>query len=538
MLPGKKYKPEDVLWMIWRRKWAVILPLVLVSTGTFLHARTIPNRFRSETVILVVPQKVPESYVRSTVTTDIADRLRTIREQIISRTRLEIIIRDFNLYAAERGQMPMEDVVEQMRRDVVVDIVKGNTFRVAYTSSDAKKAMQVAERLASDFTNENLQDREVLASATSDFLQSQLEDARKRLADQEAKVADFQRRHAGQLPSERDANLQVMHNLQLQVQAVIESANRDRDRRLFLERILAELEPEAQASRSAGQNVPANPAEGTAPRVGSGTAAEQLESARETLKGLELHLKAEHPDIQYMKRLIVDLEAKAKAEAADPASASNRVPRPRTQEEANTLRRIREAKQEIAAVDIQIASKQAEEKRLREQIASFQSRVAATPALEAEFTALTRDYNTLQAAYQSLLAKQEDSKVAAALERRQIGEVFRVLDRARLPEGPISPNRIMINLVGALVGLGLGLGIVGFLDYKDQGLRSEDDVMAVLHLPVLAAIPVIGESKGHNRNRRRRRRIWIASGLALALLLGVGALAWSFGLVQSPVAFR
>ena len=129
MLPGRKPTPEDMLRLVWRRKWAVILPFLLVSAGTFVAARTLPNRYRSETVILVVPQKVPESYVRSTVTADIGDRLRSIREQILTRTRLELIVRDFDLYRAERARMPIEDVVEAMRRDVLVEIVKGETFR-------------------------------------------------------------------------------------------------------------------------------------------------------------------------------------------------------------------------------------------------------------------------------------------------------------------------------------------------------------------------------------------------------------------------
>lgn len=485
--------------MLWRRKWAVILPFLFVSAGTALVAWNLPNRYRSETVILVVPQRVPESYVRATVTSDISDRLRTIREQILSRTRLEVIIKDLNLYAYERARMPMEDVVERMRRDVVVDIVKGNSFRVAYTCDNPKNAMQVAERLASEFTKENLEDRELLASATTDFLQSQLEAARRSLAEQEARLADFQRRHMGQLPSERDANLQVMHNLQLQVQAVLEAANRDRDRRLFLERTLADLEaPQAQAARPVVQTPPATPADDAFTSVGQGTAAERLEYARDALKGLELRQKPEHPDVVYMKRLIADLEAKAKAEAAAPSA---RPPRPKTPEEALAARRIADIKEELRAVDIQLASKQREETRLRQQIASFQGRVAATPALEAELTALTRDYNTLQLGYQSLLAKQQDSKIAGALEQRQIGEVFRVLDRASLPESPISPNRAMINLVGMLAGLALGLGLAALLDYRDKGLRSEDDVMAVLRLPVLATIPVIGRA-GRRRSRR------------------------------------
>ncbi len=506
MLPGKKYKPEDVFWMLWRRKWALVIPFVLVSLGTFLYARTLPDLYRSETVMLIEPQQVPESYVRPTVTTRVQDRLRSVRETALTRTRLEKIITDLNLYPAERGKLPLEDVIEKMRKDVSVEVGKGETFRFSFVYTDPKKAMQVVETISGSFTDANRTDRSNAAASTTNFLDRQLTDARKRLVEAEGKIADFQRLHAGQLPSERPANLQVMHNLQLQVQALLDSMNRDRDRRLFLERVLADLEPQAQTARKSVQDPQGNAAEGPAARLGAGTAAEQLENARETLKGMEIHLKPEHPDIQYMKRLIVDLEAKAKAEAAAPPSATTRPPRPRNQEEAATLRRIQEAKEEISAVDIQIASKQAEEKRLRAEIAGFQGRLSATPGLEAEYTIITRDYETLRLAYQNLLAKQEDSKIAKNLVDDSIGETFTTLDEARMPEAPVSPNRPMINLVGALIGLGIGLGLVALLDYRDKGLRSEEDVLAVLHLPVLATIPVIGSGKGRVRNRRQKAR--------------------------------
>jgi len=535
VLPGKKHKPEDLFWIVWRRKWLLVVPLVLISAGTFVVALTLPNRFRSETVILVVPQRVPESYVRSTITARIEDRLSSIKQQILSRTRLELIIRDFNLYAADRRRLPMEDVVERMRRDVVVEVVKGDAFRVAYISDDPKKAMQVTERLASEFTNENLQDREVLAGATADFLQSQLEESRRRLADQEAKVADFQRRHAGELPSEREANVQVMHNLQLQIQTLLDSVNRDQDRRLLLQRTLNDLEADAQAVRAVA---PVNPTDAPG-AITPATSAERLEAARETLKGLELRLKPEHPDIVYLKRQIADLEGKVKAEASQPASpTASRPIRARTPEEANLLRRIQEARQELASVNLSLTSKQTEEKRLRDQVAVFQSRVAASPKLEAELTALTRDYDTVRKSYESLLGKQEDSKVAAALEQRQIGETFKMLDRARLPEGPVSPNRPMIDLMGALAGLGVGLGLIALLEYKDNGLHSEDDVRSVLQLPVLAAIPVIETSYDRNLTRRRRKLQIAGAVVAIVVLAGVGAIAWANGLLRIPSVLR
>ncbi len=353
--------------------------------------------------------------------------------------------------------MPMEDVVQRMRLDVAVNVVRGDAFSVAFVSDDPRKAMLVADRLASLFINENLQDREMLGEATADFLQTQLEAARRRLADQEMKVADFQRLHAGELPSEREANLQALHNLQLQVQALLDSVNRDKDRRILLERTLADFEADAQARPVDEANLAAQGAAGSArsaATVGPGTTDDQLEAARNNLKALELHLKPEHPDVVYARRLVRDLEAKLAAESTQPAASAARLPRPRTAEEANTQRRVQEIRRELASLALQLESKQVEEKRLRGEIAGYEGRLASTPRWEAELIALTRDYETLQRGYASLLEKQESSKMSAALERSQSGEVFRVLDRARLPEAPASPNRLMINLVGAMAGLG------------------------------------------------------------------------------------
>jgi len=538
VLPGKTYKPEDIVQMLWRRKWAVILPFVAVSLGTFAVSSWLPDRYRSETVILVVPQRVPEDYVRPTVTARIEDRLRTIQQQILTRTRLEQIIRDLKLYPREIARQPMEDVVELMRRrDVRVDIVKGDAFRVTYTYDNPKTAMDVAARLASEFQNESLSDRATQAQSTTHFLESQLISARKRLEAQEAKFADFQRRYSGQLPSEREANLQVLHNLQLQVQSVLESLNRDRDRRLFLERSMADLEPQAQAARTA---VPVSPTDAATGGETKGSTAEQLEAARQTLKGLEIRLKPEHPDVTYMRRVIRDLEAKANAEASaqPPLLATARSSRPLSAEEAATMRRLQEVRQEIAAVDDQIASKQAEERRLRAEIDAFQRRLASTPALAAELTSLTRDYETVKKVYETLLAKQEESRVAAALEAGQIGEVFKVLDPARLPEAPFSPNRPLINLLGALAGLGIGLGLAMVLDYGDKALRTEDDVVSVLKVPVLASIPVIETSSDLQRARRRRRYSLLGAAAAALLLVAAGVAAWSSGALQLPLLFR
>jgi polysaccharide chain length determinant protein (PEP-CTERM system associated) len=527
----------------WRHKWWVVIPTVLIASVTAVVALMLPDRYLSETLILVVPQRVPESYVRATVTTRIEDRLRSIQQQILSRTRLELIVRDFKLYPREVARLPMEDVIEQMRRDVRVDIVRGDAFRVAYTSDSPRKAMEVADRLSSLFINESYQDREVLAEATTDFLQAQLEDARGRLTEQEKKVAEFQRLHAGELPSERESNLQVLHNLQLQVQALTESINRDRDRRLFLEQTVAGLEADAKALKNAVVQPPSSDVGSVA---AGGNTAEQLNSARENLKSLELRLKPGHPDVAYMKRVVRDLEAKLKAEEATVPAAAGAAPgtgnnprgRAPSPEEVAAQRKLQDVRQELAAVEGQIATKQAEERRLREQIGQFQHRVAMTPSIEAEFTALTRDYETLQSQYQSLLTKNEDSKVAAALERRQIGETFRVLDRARLPEAPFSPNRLLINLGGIFGGLAVGFGLVMLLETRDKTVRTESDMGRIVDVPVLASIPVIGTKEDRRRRSRKRLYAALAAGVFFIVMVAGAAYAYKAGLLHAPLWMR
>jgi polysaccharide chain length determinant protein (PEP-CTERM system associated) len=518
VLPGKKYLPEDILRIAWRRKWLVVLPFVFVSTVTALVAWRWPDTYRSDTLILVVPQRVPESYVKSTVTTRIEDRLETIQQQILSRTRLERIIQDFNLYPRERQIGIMEDVVETMRKDIEVQIVKGDAFRVSYKSSDPRTAMKVAEKLSGAFIEESLTDRSVLAESTTSFLETQLEDARRRLEENEKKLADYKTKHAGELPSERESNLQVLNNQQLQMQALTDSLNRDKERRYQIDKYindLATFQPTAANVTISGDDPTS---------VAGGTVGAQLEAAKAQLRLLELRYKPDHPDVTRMKRIIRDLEAKQQAEALQRPLSQTGSEAPATPEEAARQLRLKAAQAELDAIDRQIAQKQAEEKRLRGVMAGYEARIGATATRESELTGVTRDYETLRKTYDGLLAKQEDSKVSANLERRQIGEQFRTLDPPRIPEKPISPNRPLIDLMGALAGLGLGVGLVALLEYRDSSFRTDDEVVSVLSLPVVAVIPLMLSRV--ERKTLRRRSLLIASGTAVVVIGALAAAAW------------
>jgi polysaccharide chain length determinant protein (PEP-CTERM system associated) len=516
-----------VLRVLWRWRALIVLPWIVVALGTFAVVRHLPNQYRSESLIQVVPPRVPEGYVRSSVTARLTDRLPVISQQIMSRTRLERIIQDFDLYAEERKTKLMEDVVAMMRDDVGVQLVKGDAFQVSYQSSDAKTAMKVTERLASLFIEENLRDREGLAEGANQFLESQLDEARRKLVEHEKKLSEYKRQYNGELPSQTQSNLQVIGSAQSQVQSLSESINRDRDRRLMLERMLAEAQGEPTPVPPAASPATATP---TPPKKSE--AAVQLEAARAVLHAAEVRLKPEHPDILRMKRAIRDLEKKVEAESLQATVSTDAAVAavPPVPIDPTRVKKIRDLRDEMDSLDRQIAHKTETQDRLEEQIAHYQKRVEASSGRELDLIELTRDYETLQRTYTGLLAKSQEAQVAANVERRQIGEQFKVIDPARVPERPVSPDRVKLNAIGAVAGLLLSLGVVALIELRNSTFRTEQEVLMVLSLPVLATVPAIITSA--DRRLGRRRRLVAASlsvsGLALAAVVTV---VWKFSAV-------
>jgi len=534
MLPGKKYLPEDIVRIVIRRFWLLALPFAIIGAGTAVYARRMPNLYRSQAAIQVEPQRVPEQYVRSTVTTSIEDRLPSLTVQILSRTRLEQVIKDLNLYPVERATGIMEDIIEKMRSDIGnVQALRGDVFTVGFTSQDPRIAMRVAERLGQMFLEANLRDRAALAQGTDQFLESQVENARQRLIEVEKKVAEYKRIHGSELPDQLQANIQALANVQLQIQNLVQAIAREQDRRLALERQLADLGPEVGAPPpvivgapdAAGAGGPAAvPLTPEAVAASPGTAQQKLDAARAGLTLLLGKWRDAHPDVVRMKAAVSEWEKKADAEALlTPVSADAAPVSP-----AEALRRktIAAIRNQLDQLEKAIKSGEEEEKRLRGQAAAYQQRIDAIPTRETEFVELTRDYAAVTASYNSLRAKKEDSKIAANLETREIGEQFRLLDPARIPARPFSPNREQITFMGMGAGLALGLLVVGLLEYRDATLKTDDEVKQVVGLPVLAVVPVMQSAQ--ERKRTRNWRILLHLGAGSTVLGCLAVLAYTF----------
>jgi polysaccharide chain length determinant protein (PEP-CTERM system associated) len=522
MLPGRSFTLEDVVLIPWRRRWLLLVPLALGLAAAPFAAKRIPAVYRSETLIMVIPSRVPDSYVKSTVTATVEDRLPSISDQILSRSRLERIIGDFDLYKELHARAPMEDVVARMRQDIgPVEIQRGQqSFRVSYMSQEPQMAQKVTARLASLFIDENSRDRENLAESTNIFLESQLEEAKSRLVEHEKKLEEYRRLHSGELPSQLNSNLGAIQTAQLQLQSAGESINRARERRLLVERQLVDAETQPVLPPPP---VPANPQDIQLAM----TAAQQLEAAEKALDVLKLRYTADHPDVRKMERTIRDLRERVAQEAARPAPPPPPPSATQSPAEQARQRRIRDAQADLDVIDRQLTVSQQEEARLRQLIAEYQQKVETVPKRESELVELTRDYDILKKTYDSLLTKREESKLSANLERRQIGEQFRILDPASLPAKAANQStRLAFAVAPAAIGLAFGFLLTAFLEFRDSSFGHEADVARLLDLPVLALVPVMS-SDTEKRRERVRKIVWDAAGVA-TVLGSLAVVAWGF----------
>ena len=513
-MSARKYTLNEVWNLAVRHRWLILIPVAIGLAAAPFLSQFAPLRYRSEALILVVPPQVSGTYVQQTVTESVEDRLPGITAQILSRSRLEGIITEMDLYKEERSREVMEDVVEQMRTRDVQTSATGrqiDSFRVSYINDDPSVAQQVTERLTKFYIEQNTEDRTNQAESTSSLLANQIESTKKRLSDLEKKLEAYRKAHPGELPSQLQANLQNIGNLNGQLQSVNEQINRATERRLLLERDLASLDLIP---------VPSSPVTATNPAEPPSTA-EQLEMARARVTALREKYNPGFPALDEAELLVAQLTSRLENET--PLSARTKVvEKPMSAAQASQTARRLALEAQIESIDLQLRNDRADAGRIRRDIAVSQAKVDAVPTRESELTDLTREYTTLNAAYSELLLKRENASLAANAERREIGERFQILDPASRPERPYNElQRLGVLSSGAITGLVLALVVIGLREYRDSSFRSNDEVVQALSLPVLASIPIMTSPRERETAVRKKWVMDLAGSAVLTAAVAV-----------------
>jgi len=519
MLPGKTYKPEEFIQIFRKRIWLVAVPWAVIAAGTAGFARLLPDEYRSVATIQVVPPRVPEAIMKETRTASLTDRLRATEAMIFSRTRLEHLVKEFNLYPEQQKTEIMEDIVARMRRDIKSAPLKGDVFQVQYTGRHPVTVMKVTERLAALFLEESLKDGQRRAEGTSSFVQSEVEEKHRQLLEIEEKLTKYKLQNSGELPSQVGSNMAAVSSLQSQLQQNSISLNQDNSRRIQLERIIADLESQPDTVATVSTT-------GPDPTTMTGSAAQKLAAAEAQLNAaIARGLKPTSIEYQRAERLVARYKKEADAEALKTPLSNNGTGSgafaltPRDKQLAGYREELKELKANIAA-------KEEQDKRIRGKAGEYQAKVDRTPLREAELTELQREYDTIKGIYEGLVGKREAAEMSVNLQRRQIGEQFVLLDPANLPQKPSAPDRMLINLFGLVAGLIVGLSLVALLEYRDSSFKTDSELGGVLALPVLAVVPLmLSETE---RRSKFRRRLILNLGLGSTVAVCLAVITYSF----------
>jgi polysaccharide chain length determinant protein (PEP-CTERM system associated) len=458
--------------------------LVLTVVGGPLAygvSRLLPVKYKSQTLVLVEQQSVPTDYVKSIDTADISQRLSSMQQQILSRSRLEPIIRQYGLFASDTSKASMDDLVVKLQKSIEVTPVLPMAetrstqlpgFNVAVTLDTARTAQEVCTAVTSMFIEENLKSRQQHSEETTQFLSQQLVDAKAALDEQDAKLAAFKSHYIGALPDEEQTNLNLLTGLTAQLDAATQALARAQQDKSFAESMLSQQVGSWQASQTGH-----NPA----------TQEQQLIALQAQLASLQARYTDDYPDVIKTKADIAALQKKM-AETEGQASAQGPAKEPRNSIEPAQIQQLRA---QVHNYDQVIAEKAKEQEGIKRQIGLYQSRIQSSPGVEQQYKEVTRGYQTALDSYNDLLKKRQESSMATQLEHDQQGEQFRVLDPANLPTAPSFPNRPLFAMGGFGGGLALGLGLAFLMELKDSSFKTERDVEVALQLPVLAMIPAI-----------------------------------------------
>jgi succinoglycan biosynthesis transport protein ExoP len=475
-----------------RRKWPAILIAVTAFTATASIVLFLPDVYRSTVSVLVESQQVPQDFVKSTVTAVAERRVQTITQSILSRERLDSLIKRFGLYENLRGSSSPEDLIQRMRGDISVDVKRTEqrgpdsaaiAFTISYSSGDPDTAATVANTLASYFIEEDLRSRERQAGSTAEFLRSQLDEIQKKIDAQEIEVSQFKESHLGELPEQRDANLTTLERLNTELMLSGEKQIRVREQKAILDRQLANVDSNSQRPDAA---------------------AEKIARLSNELADLRRRYSDKYPDVVYLREEIARLQKNL----TDPVQATAEtagMPDPY----------VLQLQQGVKSAEAELRVLAAEEANIHKSISVYQGRVENAPRREQQFQELSRDYSTTKEVYASLLKRYEEAKIAESMEYRQKGEQFRVLDAAVPLRTAAAPRRAWLVFVSLGFALGLGAATIFVSEMLDRSFHSLDELRSFSRVPVLACIPQIVTKGDARASRLRFSRVMVSMAVAL-----------------------
>lgn len=509
MLRAEELTPTDLLEVIWRQRFALVAFALVGASLAYGYALFVPDRYTAETLVLVEDAELPRDYVQSASTVSLRARLDTLKEQVLSRTRLEALVRQYEL-ASPGGSLEL--AVSKVRRRIGIEVIGTDGFRLTYTDEDPRMAARLANALAGFFIAESTDalDRQVRSTASG--IQQQTDDLKQQLSVKEAEIAAFKSANLGMLPEQLGDNLDAAQTLRQQI--------RDNGARLTVVRgQLAALPQPVAASEAVTRTTSAQElartilASATAEGLGARLASEHplvgLEARRLQRQSLLRRYTERHPDVRQVDAEIAALEQLVASSAPYVPTSTVVAGAPRTMAVPANDR---------AALESEISSLETARNSMLNDVAEYDRRVAGAPAVEQQMRVLEREHDTLLRNYIDLANRNVEADLANDLQTADMPKSrFRVVDAAVVPDQPSSPLRMFFLLGGALVGIALVCGATFLREVAMEPVNSAAELERFGGLDVLASIPVVRTAS----LVRRQRLIRVGSVAAVGSVLVV-----------------
>ncbi len=478
--------PADYFQIIKNRKWALILPALIIFTISVSVALLLPPVYKSISTILIEEQEIPADFVITTVTSYAEQRIQSINQRIMSTTKLLEIINKFNLYADKKNRWSTEEIIEQMRKDLTMELISTEVmdrrtgrpsvatiaFTLSYEGKDSpQKIQRVTNDITSLFLRENLKVRERQTSEASIFLSNEMERVKSDLAKIESVIAQFKETHINELPELIRVNMQSLNNIEQNIDRTNEQLRSLKEKKSSLQSQISGL-----ASTAVNLNK------------------KRLDELKLHLIYLKSRFTNKYPDVVKTQLEIFELEKQIRKSEKSETKKDNLEDNPIYITLASQLAGVTANIKSINRQIIELKNKQED----------YKKRIEATPRVEEEFKSLAISQINTRAKYEDLMRKLMEAKVAQGLEKDQKGERFILIDSARLPEKPFKPNRLAIILIGFVLGLGAGIGTAALIEFSDQSAKTPETLTLATSFPVLGSIPEIVTKKDLKRIKKKR----------------------------------
>jgi polysaccharide chain length determinant protein (PEP-CTERM system associated) len=528
--PQKEQPPKSLshwLGVIRRRHLYFLIPMFIGWLLVYSASWVIPARYKSSTLILVEQPTMPRDYVTPNVNEDLQERLQSITQQILSRSRLLHIMDDMHLYAKKRNRLSPDEAVEAMRKDIDIELVRGpdnriNAFKVSYSAPNPSTAQQVTSALTTLFISENLEVRQQASEDTTKFLETQLETARQGLTSQEDKIRAFKGQHLGELPAQLESNLQILSGLQSQLQAQEDALNTAKQQRVYVQTLLNQYRT-AQGTTRAPDGA----------RTTLSSVDEELDKLKGELNTLRSSYNDQYPEIRELKdkiarteKLKQQLELNQGKVSASGQATSNSGDSASDGSGSRDLSATAQLQSQLRANEIEVKNREQSVESLKGEIDRYRGRLNQEPMREQELADLTRGYEQSKSSYDELVKKKNDSAMATSMELMQQGERFKVLDPASLPLKPSFPDRMKMCLMGLGIGIVLGLAAVMAMETMDDRIYDEAELKQLLPIPVISEIPVVSQDADARAEQKRLRLGFVIASVAFTIILAGSAFTY------------